>query len=61
MRLVINEIDQTIVDADLATYDAPNQFIRDLIDAARETGEAMRHDADGCPVTATIAEDPRGN
>ena len=56
-RIRITEIDHPIIDADLATYEPPNQFIRELISAARETGEAERCDSDGCPVTAIITAD----
>lgn len=57
MRILINEMDQTIVDEDLATYDPPNQLIRDLIEAAKANGgEAEAMDAEGCPVTATISD-----
>jgi len=54
MKLLINEGDQTIVDANLDSYIAPNEFIRGLIEAARETGEAEATDPEGCVVTATI-------
>lgn len=55
-RLKITELDQTIVDSDLAAYVAPNEFIRDLVAAAVESGKATRKDAEGCTVTATVLD-----
>ena len=54
VRLTIIEIDQTIVDCDLREFEAPNDFLRDLVEQAKEEGTATMHDDAGCPVTATI-------
>jgi hypothetical protein len=54
--LQINEGNQTIVAAcDLDTYVAPNQFIADLIEAAKVSGKATAKDDEGCEVTAIIS------
>jgi hypothetical protein len=54
VRLTIIEIDQTIVDCKLCDFEAPNEFLRDLVEQAKEEGTATMHDDAGCPVTATI-------
>lgn len=53
--LRINEHDQTIVDdIAVADYEPPNEFIHNLVADAVEHGEAVRNDAEGCPVTAVV-------
>lgn len=53
--LQINEGSQTIVAAcELDTYVAPNQFIADLIEAAKVSGKATKKDEEGCEVTVII-------
>lgn len=53
-RLTIVEIDQTIEDCNLQDWVAPNEFLADLVEKAKQNGTATRNDAEGCPVTATI-------
>lgn len=54
--LQINEGDQTIVaTCDLDTYVAPNQFIAELVEAAKVSGKATASDSDGCEVTAIVS------
>jgi uncharacterized membrane-anchored protein YjiN (DUF445 family) len=54
VRLTIVEIDQTIEDCLFRDWDAPNDFLRDLVAESLEEGSATREDEEGCPVTATI-------
>lgn len=53
--LRINEMDQPVVPTcELDSYEPANEFLRGLIEEAKENGEATQNDADGCPVTATV-------
>lgn len=55
-HLLIMDIDQQVYSGLLASFDAPNDFLAQLVEEAKQNGgRAQKQDAEGCLVTVNIS------